>query len=91
MHWGMRGCESMSDGVPNQISGESELQVATARKLDTITITLELPVAAPLSSYVRILERARDAQTETSAKQVLAVLTALASRGLVVTLAKSIK
>jgi hypothetical protein len=81
----------MSDGVPNQNFGETELEVAAARELDTITITLELPVAASLSSYVRILERARDAQIDASAKQALAVLAALASRGLVVTLAKSIK
>jgi hypothetical protein len=59
---------------------ERELEAAAAGKLDTVTITLELPVAAPLSSYVRILERARDAQIDISAKQVLA-LTALASRG----------
>ena len=59
--------------------------------METITVTLDLPVYAPLSSTVRALEAARDAQTNPEAKQALAVATALASRGLVETLARSLK
>ena len=56
--------------------------------VQTITVTLDLPVYAPLSSTVRALEVARDAQADPKAKQALAMATALASRGLVETLAK---
>jgi len=59
--------------------------------VQTITVTLDLPVYAPLSSTVRALEAARDAQTDPEAKQALAVVAALASRGLVETLARSLK
>jgi len=58
-------------------------------KVETITVTLELPVSAPLRSSVRALEAARDAQTDPKARQALAAVAALASRGLVETLAKS--
>lgn len=54
-------------------------------------MTIELPVYAPLSATVRALEAVRDAQTDPEAKQALAVVTALASRGLVETLARSLK
>jgi hypothetical protein len=57
--------------------------------VESITVTLELPVSAPLSSSVRALEAARDAQSDPKAKQALAAVAALASRGLVATLAKS--
>jgi hypothetical protein len=60
-------------------------------QVETVTVTLELPVSARLSSYVRALEAARDAQTDPMAKQALAAVTALASRGLVETLAQSMK
>jgi hypothetical protein len=59
--------------------------------MKTISVTLDLPVLAPLSSTVRALEAARDAQTNPEAKQALAVVAALASRGLVETLARSLK
>ncbi|MEJ0076603.1 MAG: hypothetical protein WDO17_14340 [Alphaproteobacteria bacterium] len=59
--------------------------------METITVTLELPVSAPLSSTVRALEAARDAQADPRVKQALAVVTALASRGLVETLARSLR
>jgi len=59
--------------------------------VETITVTLELPVSAPLSSTVRALEAARDAQADPKAKQAVAVVTALASRGLIETLARSLK
>lgn len=59
--------------------------------MDTITVTLDLPVSAPLSASVRALEAARDAQTDPKAKQALALVTALASRGLIETLAKDVK
>ena len=59
--------------------------------METITVTLDLPVYAPLSSTVRALEAARDAQTDPETKQALAVVAALASRGLVETLARSLK
>ena len=58
--------------------------------METVTVTLELPVSAPLGSYVRALEAARDAQTDQGAKQALAAVTALASRGLVITVGRSI-
>ena len=57
--------------------------------METITVTLDLPVYATQSSTVRALEAARDAQTDPKAKQALAAVAALASRGLVETLAKS--
>jgi len=57
--------------------------------VESITVTLELPVSAPLSSSVRALEAARDAQSNPKAKQALAAVAALASRGLIETLAKS--
>jgi hypothetical protein len=59
--------------------------------VESVTVTIELPVSAPLRSYVRALEAARDAQTDQRATQALAVVTALASRGLIITLAKSVK
>jgi len=59
--------------------------------METVKVTLELPVSATLSSYVRALEAARDAQVDPSAKQALAAVTALASRGLVETLARAMK
>jgi hypothetical protein len=59
--------------------------------VDTITVTLDLPVSAPLSASVRALEAARDAQTDPKAKQALALVTALASRGLIETMAKEVK
>ena len=51
-------------------------------------MTLELPVLAPLSSYVRALEAALDAQTDQKARQAVAAVTALASRGFFITVAK---
>jgi len=59
--------------------------------METVKVTLELPVSATLSSYVRALEAARDAQVDPMAKQALAAVTALASRGLVETLARAMK
>jgi len=59
--------------------------------VETVTVSLDLPVSAPLSASVRALEAARDAQTDPKAKQALAAVTALASRGLIETLAKSVK
>ena len=59
--------------------------------METITVTLDLPVYAPLRSTVRALEMARDTQADPKAKQALAMAAALASRGLVETLAKSLK
>jgi hypothetical protein len=59
--------------------------------LETITVTLDLPAYATLSSTVRALEAARDAQADPKAKQALAMAAALASRGLVETLTKSLK
>ena len=66
-------------------------RVAEGWEVETITVTLDLPVSAPLSASVRALEAARDMQTDPKAKQALAAVTALASRGLVETLAKSAK
>lgn len=60
-------------------------------QVETVSVTLELPVSAPLSSSVRALEAARDAQTDPRARQVLAAVAALASRGLIETLARSLK
>jgi hypothetical protein len=59
--------------------------------VETVTVTIALPVSAPLSSTVRALEAARDAQTDLKTKQALAVVAALASRGLIGTLAKSLQ
>lgn len=59
--------------------------------MKTTTVTLDLPVYAPLSSTVRTLEAARDAQADPEAKQALAVVAALASRGLMDTLARSLR
>ena len=59
--------------------------------METITVTLDLPVYATQSSTVRALEAARDTQADPKAKQALAMVAALASRGLVETLAKSLK
>jgi hypothetical protein len=56
-----------------------------------ISMTLDLPVSAPLSSTVRALEAARDVQTGPEVKQALAMATALASGGLMETLARSLK
>ena len=58
--------------------------------METITVTLELPVSAPLRSTVRALEAGRDAQADPKAKQALAMAAALASRGLIETLARSL-
>ena len=58
--------------------------------MEKVTVTLDLPVYAPLSATVRALEAARDAQTDVSAKHALAMAAALASRGLVITVAKSL-
>jgi hypothetical protein len=58
-------------------------------EVETITVTMDLPVSAPLSASVRALEAARDAQTDPKARQALAAVAALASRGLIETLAKS--
>jgi hypothetical protein len=60
-------------------------------QVETVRVTFELPVAAPLSSTVRALEAARDAQTDPQAKQAVAAVAALASRGLVETMARSLK
>jgi hypothetical protein len=57
--------------------------------VETVTVTIDLPVSAPLSAAVRALEAARDAPTDPKAKQALATVTALASRGLIETVAKS--
>jgi hypothetical protein len=57
--------------------------------VETIVVTIELPVSASLSSTVRALEAARDAQYDLKAKQALAMVAALASRGLIEALAKS--
>jgi hypothetical protein len=59
--------------------------------VENVTVTLDLPVSATLSSYVRALEAARDAQTDPRARQALAAVAALASRGLVQTVAQSVK
>ncbi len=59
--------------------------------MEKVTVTIDLPVYAPLSATVRVLEAARDAQTDPEAKQALAVVTALASRGLIETIARSLK
>lgn len=58
--------------------------------METVSVALELPVSAPLSSSVRALEAARDAQTDPRAKQALAAVAALASRGLVQTIESSV-
>ena len=58
--------------------------------METITVTLDLPKYATQSSTVRALEAARDAQADPTAKQALAMAAALASRGLVETLARSL-
>ena len=57
-------------------------------QVETVTVTLELPVSTSLSSYVRALEVVRDAQTDPKAKQAVAAVTALASRGLEETIAR---
>lgn len=54
--------------------------------MEVVSVTLQLPVVATLQAYVRALEFARDAQTDSKAKQALAAVTSLASRGLVKTL-----
>ncbi len=56
--------------------------------MEMVRVTIDLPVFAQLSTVVRALEAARDAQSDPNAKQALAVVTALASRGLLETLAK---
>jgi hypothetical protein len=58
--------------------------------VETITVTLDLPIYATLSATVRALEAARDAQSDPKARQALAMVTALASRGLVETQARSL-
>ena len=59
--------------------------------VETIQVTLELPVSAPLKATVRALEAARDAYTDPKAKQALAAAAALASRGLVELIAAAVK
>jgi hypothetical protein len=59
--------------------------------VETVTVTIDLPVYSPLSATVRALEAARDAQTNPTAKQALAIAAALASRGLIETQARSLK
>ena len=59
--------------------------------VETITVTLDLPVYATQTSTVRALEAARVAQADPKAKQALAMAAALASRGLIETLARSLK
>jgi len=59
--------------------------------VETITVTFDLPVYATQTSTVRALEAARDAQADPKAKQALAMAAALASRGLIETLARSLK
>lgn len=49
--------------------------------METVKVTIELPVSAPLTSVLRALEAARDAQTDLGARQALAAVAALASRG----------
>jgi hypothetical protein len=49
--------------------------------VETVKVTIELPVSAPLTSVLRALEAARDEQSDPSAKQALAAVAALASRG----------
>jgi len=61
------------------------------RVVETVKVTIELPVYAPLSTTVRALEAARDAQIGSESRQALAIVAALASRGLVETLARSLK
>jgi hypothetical protein len=64
---------------------------AYGKRVETVSVTLELPVSAPLAATVRALEAARDAQSDGKAKQAMAALAALASRGLLEQLARSIK
>jgi hypothetical protein len=59
--------------------------------VETVRVTIDLPVFAQLSTVVRALEAARDAQADPNARQALALVTALASRGLIETLAKPLK
>ena len=59
--------------------------------METVKVTIELPVSAPLTTVLRALEAARDAQTDTSAKQALATVAALASRGFMESLSRSLK
>jgi hypothetical protein len=59
--------------------------------MEKVTVTIDLPVYAPLSATVRALEAVRDAQTDPEARQALAVVAALASRGLIETIARSLK
>ena len=59
--------------------------------METVQVTLELPVSARLRSTVRALEAARDAQTDPAAKQALAAVAALASRGLMATIARDMR
>ncbi len=59
--------------------------------METVRVSIDLPVFAHLSTVVRALEASRDAQNDPNAKQALAVVTALASRGLLETLAKPLK
>lgn len=67
------------------------VRVVRGWTVETVTVTIDLPVYAPLSSTVRALEAARDAQTDPEAKQALAVAAALASRGLMENLARSLR
>ena len=61
------------------------------RKLETVTVSLVLPVSASLDGYLRALEIARDSYTDEKAKRALAAVAALASRGLVVSLASALE
>jgi hypothetical protein len=59
--------------------------------LETVKVTIELPVSAQLTTVLRALEHARDSQIDPIAKQALAAVAALASRGFMETLARSLK
>lgn len=59
--------------------------------METIKVTLELPVSAPLAATVRALEAARDAQDDPKMKQAVATLAALASRGQMEMMAKALR
>jgi hypothetical protein len=72
-------------------STEATSHLTLETTVETVSVTIELPVVAPLRLVVRALEYARDAQTDTSAKQALAAVAALASRGLMETLASATK
>ena len=76
-----------------EFSRKSEDSVSSAghSRMETVQITLDLPVSAPLAATVRALEAARDAEVEPKRKQALATVTALASRGLIETMANPLR